>query len=252
MEIVLYDSRSTASEPISPDVPIILASTSIMVASPSRVASRAVFSRFGRYLLLLAAVGVIYTGLPVIIPKILSELRPQAEVSPVQTTFEQIIKQQEESNRALVQEEAQKYGVETDFSIVIPKISAAAQVIPNVDPSNEEEYRNSLKDGVAHAKGSNFPGGRGTIYIFAHSTNTLANVSRYNAVFYQLKDLEAGDKIIIFFTGQKFIYQVLNRQIVEAKDTSWLTDVGEERLILQTCWPPGTSLKRLIVIARPV
>jgi len=265
MEIILYDSRSLNSEPVSPEIPIIPASTSSIVMAPplSPSRSKSAFSHLGRYFLFIAAAGVIYTGLPVIIPKIESELRPQAQLTPVQTTFEQVLnlsfsenqallKQQEEKSRALAQEEAQKYGVETDFSIVIPKISAAAKVIPNVDPGNEEEYRSSLKAGVAHAKGSGFPGGNNTIYLFAHSTNTLTNVSLYNAVFYQLRDLEAGDKIIIFFTGQKFIYQVLNQQIVEAKDISWLTDTGEEKLVLQTCWPPGISLKRLIVIARPV
>jgi len=261
MEIILYDSRSATSEPLSSEIPIIPASRasagSAPPLSPSR--SKAFFSHLGQYLLFIAAAGVIYTGLPVIIPKIESELRPKAQFTPVQTTFEQVLKQQkqqeEEENRKLAAEEAAKYGVETDFSIVIPKISATAKVVPNVDPTKEVEYRNALKSGVAHAKGSSFPGGTGTIYLFAHSTNTLVNVSVYNAVFYELKDLEPGDKVIIFFTGQKHIYQVLEQQIIEAKDISWLTDQSagnEEKLVLQTCWPPGTSLKRLIVIAKPV
>lgn len=258
MEIVLYDSRSRLSEPISPEVPIIVASRPIIVPPQSHSRSRAL-NYLGRGFLFLACVGILFAGLPVIIPKIQSEIRPKAKVEPVQTTFDQVLKQQkqqeEEENRKLAAEEAAKYGVETDFSIVIPKISASAKVIPNVDPANEEEYRQSLKAGVAHAKGSSFPGGNGTIYLFAHSTNTLANVSVYNAVFYELKALEPGDKIIIFFAGQKYIYQVLEQQTIEANDISWLTDQSaenEQKLVLQTCWPPGTSLKRLIVVAKPV
>lgn len=279
MEIVLYDSRSPASEPMGPEVPIIPAriatqsvaggpASTMVIASPQLHSRSKALDYLGRGFLFFACVGILFAGLPAIIPKIQSEIRPKAKVEPVQTTFDQVLKQQkqqeEEENRKLATEEAAKYGVETDFSIVIPKISASAKVIPNVDPTKEVEYRNALKSGVAHAKGSSFPGGKGTIYLFAHSTNTLANVSVYNAVFYQLRDLGAGDKIIIFFTGQKFIYQVLNQQIVEAKDISWLIDPadsaggedlpagGQGKLVLQTCWPPGTSLKRLIVIAKPV
>lgn len=258
MEIVLYDSRSPLSEPISPEVPIIPASGPITVLPESRRASRAL-NYLGRGFLFLACIGILFAGLPAIVPKIQSEIRPKAKVEPVQTTFEEALKrqkqQEEEENRKLAVEEAAKYGVETDFSIVIPKISAATKVVPNVDPANEEEYRNALKSGVAHAKGSSFPGGNGTIYLFAHSTNTLANVAVYNAVFYELKVLEPGDKVIIFFAGQKYTYQVLEQKVIEANDVSWLTDQSEEnsqKLVLQTCWPPGTSLKRLIVVAKPV
>src|SRR5690606_7249057 len=38
-----------------------------------------------------------------------------------------------------------------DFSIVIPKIAANANVIQNVDPANEPEYLDALQHGVAHA-----------------------------------------------------------------------------------------------------
>lgn len=265
MEIVIYDSRSRLSEPISTEVPIIPASGPIAVVHESRRSSRTL-NYLGRGFLFLACVGILFAGLPAIVPKIQSEIRPKAKVKPVQTTFEEVLKrqkqqeeeekEQEELRRKLAAEEAAKYGVETDFSIVIPKISAAAKVVPNIDPANEEEYRNALKSGVAHAKGSSFPSAsEGTIYLFAHSTNSLANVSVYNAVFYELKSLEPGDKIIIFFAGQKHIYQVLEQKIIEANDVSWLTDQSGEngsKLVLQTCWPPGTSLKRLIVIAKQV
>lgn len=259
MEIVLYDSRSPLSEPISPEVPIIVASKPVIAPPQSHSPSRAL-NYLGRGFLFLACVGILFAGLPAIVPKIQSEIRPKAKVEQAaQTTFEEALKkqkqQEEEEIRKLAAEEAAKYGVETDFSIVIPKISAATKVIPNVDPANEEEYRSALKSGVAHAKGSSFPGGNGTIYLFAHSTNTLANVAVYNAVFYELKALEPGDKVIIFFAGQKYTYQVLEQKIIEANDVSWLTDQSAEnqsKLVLQTCWPPGTSLKRLIVVAKPV
>lgn len=157
-----------------------------------------------------------------------------------------------ENSQKVIEEEATRYGVDIDFSLVIPKISAVSRVIANVNPANEQEYKELLKTGVAHAIGTKLPGGKGIIYLFAHSTNNPENIVRYNAVFYLLKELEPGDEIIVFFAGQKFLYKVTENFITEADDLKWLSkEENEEKLILQTCWPPGTSLKRLIVVAKP-
>jgi len=143
--------------------------------------------------------------------------------------------------------------VSTDFSLVIPKIGANHNVFENVDPSNESEYLPILQKGVAHAKGTLFPGEGGTVYLFAHSTDSFWNVGRYNAVFYLLKELDAGDEIAVFFRGRRYNYLVSERRIEEASNVQYLSpniDKGEF-LVLQTCWPPGTTWKRLFVLARP-
>lgn len=138
-----------------------------------------------------------------------------------------------------------------DFSIVIPKISASAKVFPNVSPADKNEYLPVLKQGVAHARGTALPGQNGNIYLFAHSTDSQANIARYNAVFYGLKDLVEGDQIVIFFQGKLHLYRVTEKKIVPASDVSYLEPQDkEEVLILQTCWPPGTTLDRLLVFAK--
>lgn len=152
-----------------------------------------------------------------------------------------------------VQNEAQSYGVNSYFSIVIPKIDAASNIIANVDASNESEYLTALKKGVAHAKGTYFPGQDKSIFLFSHSTDSPINIAQYNAVFFLLRKLEVGDKVIVFFADKKYTYEVQEKLITNPKDVSWLTiSSGEERLILQTCDPPGTNWRRLIVMAKPV
>jgi len=143
----------------------------------------------------------------------------------------------------------------TQFSIVIPKINANANVIPNVDPGNEPEFQDALQNGVAHAKGTVFPGHKGNIYLFAHSTDNWWNVGRYNAVFYLLKDVSIGDAAIVYFENVRHNYVVTDSKIVDPTDVSYLVDSQkspDETLILQTCWPPGTTWKRLLVFAKPV
>lgn len=139
-----------------------------------------------------------------------------------------------------------------NFSIIIPKIHAKAKIIPNVDPANYDAYMAALKTGVAHAAGTQFPGSTGNIYLFAHSTDDILNVANYNAVFYLLRELEIGDEVNVYFAGAKHRYTVNDKQIIDPTDVSHLTPTNAEnleRLILQTCWPPGTTIKRMLIFA---
>ncbi|HJX59054.1 MAG TPA: sortase [Patescibacteria group bacterium] len=138
----------------------------------------------------------------------------------------------------------------TDFAIVIPKIGAVAPVIANTDPLDPKKYMPVLYKGVAHAKGTAFPGEFGNTYIFAHSTDTFYNVGRYNAVFYLIGKLEKGDEIDIYYKGEKIVYEVVEKKVVGADAVKYLGKLGEwNTLTLQTCYPPGTTLKRLVVVA---
>ncbi len=143
---------------------------------------------------------------------------------------------------------------DTEFSILIPKIGASSKIYANIDSSNQNNFLPILQHGVAHAKGTVFPGMNGNIYLFAHSTDNFWNVGRYNAIFYLLKNLSSGDEIVIFYQNVRHDYKVVESRVVEASDVSYVTksqEVGQETLILQTCWPPGTTWKRLLVIAEP-
>lgn len=143
---------------------------------------------------------------------------------------------------------------DTQFSVVIPKIGATSRVHPNVDPLDENEFLPKLQTGVAHAKGSVFPGMQGNTYLFAHSTDNFWNVGRYNAVFYLLKELKPGDDVVVFFENRRYNYKVDRTEIRDSDDVEFLVESqkpGKEQLIMQTCWPPGTTWKRLFVIATP-
>lgn len=248
MEIVIYDCRQSNPQPAPAEavvLPIAHFKPNLLIVKLTR--------NLGYNLLIIALIGVFYAAAPALVRETKYRLGPKMEEVTARASFNQIIKNEEITKQKLASEEAAKYGVLTDFSIVIPKIEAKAKIVPNVHPGDKEEYTAALKQGVAHASASSFPGQKGTIYLFSHSTNTELNVERYNAVFYLLKELGQEDKIIIFYAGFKHSYQVTEKQIVAADDTGWLTqETNEERLVLQTCWPPGTSLKRLIVIAKPV
>jgi LPXTG-site transpeptidase (sortase) family protein len=138
----------------------------------------------------------------------------------------------------------------TDFGIVIPKIDANASIFANIDPFNENEFLPILKKGVAHAKGTSFPGHGGNIFLFAHSASGILEIQQYNAVFYLVNKLEKDDQIIIYYKETPYYYYVFEKKIVSPGATSYLEKTEKEELTLQTCYPPGTTLKRLIIRAK--
>jgi len=142
--------------------------------------------------------------------------------------------------------------VDSNFSVVIPKIAANAKVIANVNAADDKEYLEQLKYGVAHAAGTYLPGQNGNIFLFAHSTDYVWNVGNYNAVFYLLYKLEPKDEVDVFYQGRRYVYEVTGKKVVKANEVEYLTKQGQsEMLTLQTCWPPGTTIDRILVFARP-
>jgi LPXTG-site transpeptidase (sortase) family protein len=139
------------------------------------------------------------------------------------------------------------------FSILIPKLGIDEQVVPNVDPNNPDIYLPVLQHAVAHAKGSVFPGDPGSIYLFAHSADNWWDIEHYNAVFYTLNNLSEGDEVVIFFENRRYDYVVSKKLISDPQDTTLITSkhTGPQQLVLQTCWPPGTTFKRLYIVAKP-
>lgn len=143
--------------------------------------------------------------------------------------------------------------IDTLFDILIPKIGANSSITANVDAGDSSVYLPILKHSVAHAKGSALPDENGTVYLFAHSTDNWWDVGVYNAVFYLLKELTRGDSIQLVYKNKEYKYTVTDTKIVDPNSVGYLVNSQKtgKQLILQTCWPPGTTWKRLLVIAKP-
>lgn len=143
--------------------------------------------------------------------------------------------------------------INDQFALVIPKINANAPVIADVDPLSGAEYQNALTKGVAHVKGTVYPGQVGNIFIFSHSTSTFFEATHYNAVFYLLYKLEINNIVILYFQGKKFVYKVTDKKIVNSTDISFLNrQTNQKILTLMTGWPPGTTFKRLLIMGQLV
>lgn len=138
-----------------------------------------------------------------------------------------------------------------EYSLWIPRIRAAGKIIPNVNPWNEKEYKAALKHGIAQAKGTSVPGQKGTIYLFAHSSGLPWELTRYNTIFLRLGELQKGDPIYITWKGKKYTYKVREKKEIWPSDLQYIKS-NKDQLIIQTCTPIGTDLKRLLVFANQV
>ncbi len=205
--------------------------------------------KIGYFCLILNLVSLSLIAQPIIAAKNYHQ-SPKTTVS----TAKNISENQEQSNNFDLTSWLNQRGIasipDDNFSLIIPQININTKVIPLVDLADENATQKALKTGVVQAKGSSSPGQPGTIYIFGHSTDSPWNIKLYNAIFYPLKDIEEGSEIIIIYKGNPFIYQVEEKKIINANDLQYLANPSEkEKLILLTCWPPGTTLKRLLIVA---
>jgi LPXTG-site transpeptidase (sortase) family protein len=205
----------------------------VLVAEPKRFH----FSqRIWALLISLPMIIILYVVSPLIIGEIRYHLVVDKEPEVVRSKFSYVLSPND-----------------NEMELIIPKIAVRTKVLINVDPAKETEYNQILDNQAAHALGSSLPGQNGLIYLFGHSTNSVFNLNFFNPVFYSVKNLEPNDQITILYQGKLYSYQINEKKVVEADDLSDLqAGTEEEKLILQTCWPPGTAWKRLLLIATPI
>ncbi|MBN1463759.1 MAG: class E sortase [Paludibacteraceae bacterium] len=142
--------------------------------------------------------------------------------------------------------------VDRNFGLVIEKIGVNVPVVMDVSVTNETEYMEALKGGVAHSITSKYPSENpGNVYIFAHASVNFWRLGKYATVFNLLRKLDLGDKIHVFYDGFVYVYEVVNSEKYKGWNTYPLTrPTVEPTLTLQTCDPPGTTLNRLVVTAK--
>lgn len=188
--------------------------------------------------------------LPLSVAQINSSIRKSNIV--VQPTDPPKLDEKEETAKKLAVDPSKDILVFDKFKLSVPKIGLESEISPNVDLQDEKVYRQELlSTGVAHAKGSYLPGQKGTVFVFAHSTDSVFNIAKFNAKFFSLGDLEAGDEIKIDYKNKEYRYKVSGRTIVNPDQVDYIRELGNA-LVLMTCTPPGTDWQRLLIFADQV
>lgn len=135
------------------------------------------------------------------------------------------------------------------FYLTIPKLDIyKALVKTNSDDLSPDGF-------IGHYNGSALPGDVGTTYLYGHSVLPFFyNPQNYKTIFSKLNLLSEGDEVFITYNNIKYTYKVVSSKqltVAEVKPTENKRPayLNESSLVLMTCWPAGTKLKRFEVLA---
>ena len=137
-----------------------------------------------------------------------------------------------------------------DFHLLIPSLDIDTPVIADVDGTDQDAYFKALENGVAHFRGTAKPGQSSNIFIFGHSSFYWYKPGNYKKIFTNLEDIKIGDEIILWYSQKEYKYRTSEIKTVDPSEIDVLKPTSEEQVSLMTCVPPGTALRRLIVVAK--
>lgn len=140
--------------------------------------------------------------------------------------------------------------------LIIPKINVDAPVVMGLTSIAESSVQAGLKDGVVHYPipgASSMPGEQGNSVILGHSSNDVFDDGNYKFIFVQLEQIQKGDSFYVNYNSTRYTYTVTHTEVILPTQVDKLTVQSDKpQMILITCVPVGTALKRLIVYADQV
>jgi sortase A len=129
-----------------------------------------------------------------------------------------------------------------EYYLTVPKLGIERAVV-KVD---SDTFDKSL----AAYPGSALPNEEGNVFISGHSVlPKFYNPTDYKTIFSTIHTLEEGDEILLELGGVEYRYVVRSKRVVDPKDISVIRPPATGKFVtLMTCNPPGTTLKRLVVL----
>jgi len=132
-------------------------------------------------------------------------------------------------------------------SIYIAKIGIRAPIV-SASGVKQSELNAALDQGVVLYPGSPLPGQSGEVALTGHSSVFPWDKTFYGQVFALLDKVEKGDVISLVYDNYQYDYQVTGKSVLPPNQVK-TSPTMEQKLIISTCWPIGTALKRLVVYA---
>lgn len=138
--------------------------------------------------------------------------------------------------------------------VIIPKINVEIPTDFSQTSTAESGIENALEKGVVHYPTTALPGQNGNAAFFGHSSNNIFNKGKYKFAFVLLHTIVPGDTFYLTYNSKVYVYKVISRKVVDPSEISVLDPVPGQTATatLITCDPPGTSLKRLVVVGQQI
>lgn len=161
------------------------------------------------------------------------------------------------SNTALIGDGNYGQPISNEPRVIIPKLNVDAPVVYGLTDVSERIVQRALQDGAVNYpvtdNARSLPGQKGNTVILGHSSASFIAPGNYKFIFVQLNQLNSGDIFFLDYGGHRHAYKVVNKKVINPDQLNQL-NMGADRAYatLVTCDPPGTALKRLLVIGEQV
>ncbi len=145
-----------------------------------------------------------------------------------------------------------------DINTNIPgklEIPANKISVPLIWTKDVKSFDADLKKGIVHYPGTALPGQIGTSYISGHSSGYLWDKSPYKTIFAGLGGVTDGTSFTISATlknGKTAVYHyvVASRGEFAPNDQAQFVNTADSMVALSTCWPIGSTAKRLVLFSK--
>ncbi len=141
-----------------------------------------------------------------------------------------------------------------DPQVIIPKINVQIPTDYSQTTTDEATIETALESGIVHYPTTALPGTQGNAAYFGHSSNNIFNKGKYKFAFVLLHLMVPGDTFYLSYNNKLYVYKVITKTVVEPSQVEVLNAVPghTSTATLITCDPPGTSLKRLVVVGEQI
>lgn len=143
--------------------------------------------------------------------------------------------------------------VSSENKLIIPKLNVDVPLNFGYDA---DDAMAAMNHGVVHYRingASAYPGEIGNFVVLGHSAGDVYSSNQYKFIFSGLERLEEGDIIYVHYDSTRYTYKMVGREIILPTEVEKLTEPKDvPTLLMVTCWPLGTSQKRLVIHAEQI
>ena len=143
--------------------------------------------------------------------------------------------------------------VSSENKLIIPKLNIDVPLNFGV---SVDDVMAAMNNGVVHYRingASAYPGEVGNFVVMGHSAGDVYSSNQYKFIFSGLERLEDGDIMYVHYNSVRYTYKMVGREIIWPTEVSKLViDTDKPMMTLVTCWPLGTSQKRLLISAEQI
>ncbi len=140
----------------------------------------------------------------------------------------------------------------TQFGLVVSRLGLNLTVAADVDLYDQQELESVLSRGLVQASVSSLPGQPGAVLIVGQPLASFFNYKHLNPDFYLIQKLKLGDRITVFYEGERHLYEVTAKSRRSPDFFDFFDAGNQKKLVLVSGYPPGMAFSLSVIEAEEI